>query len=136
MSENRLNAYRIMWLFVFFDLPVITKKERKIATIFRKGLVKDGFVMMQFSVYIRHCASKESQDVHIKRVKSIIPTTGMVSILKVTDKQYGDIINYWGKEKKKKKEISEPLQLDFFNIFAVTNYIFNCFIGASLSLST
>lgn len=125
-----------MWLFVFFDLPVITKKERKIATIFRKGLVKDGFVMMQFSVYIRHCASKESQDVHIKRVKSIIPTTGMVSILKVTDKQYGDIINYWGKEKKKKKEISEPLQLDFFNIFAVTNYIFNCFIGASLSLST
>ena len=121
MSENRLNAYRIMWLFVFFDLPVITKKERKIATIFRKGLVKDGFVMMQFSVYIRHCASKESQDVHIMRV---------------TDKQYGDIINYWGKEKKKKKEISEPLQLVFFNIFAVTNYIFYCFIGASLSLST
>ena len=114
MSENRVNAYRIMWLFVFFDLPVITKKERKIATIFRKGLVKDGFVMMQFSVYIRHCASKESQDVHIKRVKSIIPTTGMVSILKVTYKQYGDIINYWGKEKKKKKEISEPLQLEFF----------------------
>jgi CRISPR-associated protein Cas2 len=47
--------------------------------------MKDGFVMLQFSVYIRHCASKESQEVHIKRVKSIVPETGMVSMLSVTD---------------------------------------------------
>ena len=112
MSENRLNAYHIMWLFVFFDLPVVTKKERKIAATFRKNLMKDGFVMLQFSVYIRHCASKESQDVHIKRVKSIVPETGMVSMLSVTDKQYGDIVNFWGKEKKKVP--TEPLQLEFF----------------------
>ena len=63
MSENRINAYHIMWLFVFFDLPVVTKKERKIAATFRKNLMKDGFVMLQFSVYIRHCASKESKEV-------------------------------------------------------------------------
>ena len=113
MSENRLNAYHIMWLFVFFDLPVVTKKERKIAAFFRKNLMKDGFVMLQFSVYIRHCASKESQAVHVKRVKGIVPETGMVSILSVTDKQYGDIINFWGKEKKKKVP-TEPLQLEFF----------------------
>ena len=113
MSENRLNAYHIMWLFVFFDLPVVTKKERKIAASFRKNLMKDGFVMLQFSVYIRHCASKESQAVHVKRVKGIVPEIGMVSILSVTDKQYGDIINFWGKEKKKKVP-SEPLQLEFF----------------------
>lgn len=96
MSEVRLNAYHIMWLFVFFDLPVTTKKERKTAALFRKNLMKDGFTMLQFSVYIRHCASYESQKVHIKRVKSFIPDTGMVSILSVTDKQYGDIINFWG----------------------------------------
>lgn len=113
MSENRLNAYHIMWLFVFFDLPVVTQKERKIATLFRKNLMKDGFVMLQYSVYIRHCASYESQTVHIKRVKAIAPETGMVSILSVTDKQYGDIVNFWGKEKKKKKP-SEPMQLEFF----------------------
>ena len=113
MSEVRLNAYHIVWLFVFFDLPVVTKKERKIAALFRKNLVKDGFVMMQYSVYIRHCASYESQRVHIKRVKAFVPETGMVSILSVTDKQYGDIVNYWGKEKKK-KVIMEPLQLEFF----------------------
>lgn len=113
MSEIRLNAYHIMWLFVFFDLPVVTKKERKVAALFRKNLQKDGFVMLQFSVYIRHCASYESQGVHVKRLKSFIPETGMVSILSVTDKQYGDIINFWGKEKKKKTS-SEPLQLEFF----------------------
>ncbi len=56
MTEIRLNAYHIMWLFVFFDLPVTTKIERKTAARFRKDLMKDGFTMMQFSVYIRHCA--------------------------------------------------------------------------------
>lgn len=54
MTELRLNAYHIMWLFVFFDLPVTTKKEMKAASLFRKNLEKDGFSMMQFSVYIRH----------------------------------------------------------------------------------
>ena len=101
-----------MWLFVFFDLPVVTKKERKIATLFRKNLMKDGFVMLQYSVYIRHCASYESQAVHAKRVKAFVPETGMVSILSVTDKQYSDIVNIWGK--KKKKVPTEPLQLEFF----------------------
>lgn len=113
MSETRLNAYHIMWLFVFFDLPVMTKKERKAATQFRKNLMKDGFVMLQYSVYIRHCASYESQAVHIKRVKSFVPDTGMVSILSVTDKQYGNIVNYWGKEKQRNTP-AQPLQLELF----------------------
>ena len=58
MTEDRLNAYHIMWLFVFFDLPVTTKKEMKAASLFRKNLEKDGFSMMQFSVYIRHLCIK------------------------------------------------------------------------------
>lgn len=113
MSEIRLNAYHIMWLFVFFDLPVITKKERKLAALFRKNLMKDGFVMLQYSVYVRHCASYESQQVHIRRVKSFVPETGMVSILSVTDKQYSGIVNFIGKANKKKVP-TEPLQLEFF----------------------
>lgn len=112
MSENRLNAYHIMWLFVFFDLPVVTKKERKIATQFRKNLMKDGFVMFQYSVYIRHCGSYESLRAHIKRVKLFVPDTGRISILGVTDKQYSEIVNYWGKQEKDKKVISEPIQLE------------------------
>ena len=103
MTEYRLNAYHIMWLFVFFDLPVTTKKEMKAAQQFRKNLEKDGFAMMQFSVYIRHCASRESLEVHVKRVKSLIPESGRVSLLSVTDKQFGDMYNFWGKSKSLKK---------------------------------
>lgn len=101
-----------MWLFVFFDLPVTTKKERKLASRFRKDLLKDGFTMMQFSVYNRHCASKESAEVHIKRVKGFIPEKGQVSILSVTDKQYGNICNIWGMKSKPLKE--GPKQLEMF----------------------
>ncbi len=112
MTEYRLNAYHIMWLFVFFDLPVTTKTERKKAATFRKDLMKDGFVMMQFSVYVRHCASYESLMVHKKRVKVIMPTTGKISMLAITDKQYGDIETVFGKAAK--KEIKAPIQLEFF----------------------
>ena len=91
MSEIRLNAYRIMWLFVFFDLPTNTKTERRHAAQFRKALEKDGFSMMQYSVYVRHCASKENMQVHINRVRRSMPPSGYTSILSVTDKQYGDI---------------------------------------------
>lgn len=112
MSTFRLNAYHIMWLFVFFDLPTETKQNRKDAAKFRKELEKDGFTMMQFSVYVRHCPSKENADVHIRRVNSLIPATGQVSILCITDKQYGDIINYYGKVIKSLP--TAPRQLELF----------------------
>lgn len=111
MSENRINAYHVMWLFVFFDLPVMTKKERKEATQFRKSLEKDGFSMMQFSVYVRHCPSKENMIVHIKRVQLAIPPSGMVSILSVTDKQFSDIKNFYGKVEKAKLRVPQQLEL-------------------------
>lgn len=111
MSSNRINSYHIMWLFVFFDLPVLTKQQRKQATQFRKALEKDGFSMMQFSVYVRHCPSKENMDVHIKRVRLALPTSGHVSILAVTDKQYSQIRNYFGTVEKKILQIPHQLEL-------------------------
>lgn len=112
LTYERLNAYRIMWLFVFFDLPTNTKKERSAAARFRKDLERDGFTMMQFSVYIRHCPSKENMDVHLKRVRMMVPDKGQISILNITDKQYGDIINIWGKVEKDLGPI--PVQLELF----------------------
>lgn len=112
MSEVRLNAYHIMWLFVFFDLPTNTKKERKDAAQFRKALERDGFTMMQYSVYIRHCPSKENMNVHIARVRASMPPSGLTSILSVTDKQFGEIQNFWGKVEKAK--LTTPQQLEFF----------------------
>lgn len=112
IRQERLNSYRIMWLFVFFDLPVETKKERKAASDFRKTLMKDGFSMLQFSVYNRHCASDESAQVHIKRTKAATPEKGQVSIVKITDRQYGDIINIWGA--KEKPLPPGPTQIEMF----------------------
>lgn len=107
-----LNAYRIMWLFVFFDLPTETKKDRRNAYQFRKNLLQDGFSMMQYSVYIRHCASSESADVHEKRIHKLVPPFGKVSILRITDKQFGMIINYLGKAKQ--ENVDAPTQLELF----------------------
>ena len=88
---DRFSEYRIMWLLVFFDLPTDTKKERKAAANFRKKLLGDGFTMFQFSIYVRHCASRENADVHLKRVKSSLPEYGQVGCLTITDKQFSEI---------------------------------------------
>lgn len=101
-----------MWIFVFFDLPVTLKKERKAACKFRNDLLKDGFTMLQYSVYIRHCASKESVDVHTSRVKAFMPEKGQVSILFITDKQYSEILNFWGIKTEKLPD--GPKQLEIF----------------------
>ena len=112
MSYERLNAYQIMWLFVMFDLPVKLKKDQKTAAQFRKNLEKDGFTMYQYSIYIRHCGSLESAEAHTKRVKSLVPAKGHVSVLSVTDKQFSEIVNFWGKIEEKKRPIQ--LELEFF----------------------
>ena len=105
--QNRLNAYRIMWVLVFFDLPTETPKERKIYALFRKNIMKDGFQMFQFSIYMRHCASRENADVHIKRVKKILPEKGHIGIMCITDKQFGMMEIFHGL---KKTETTPPVQ--------------------------
>ncbi len=100
-----------MWLFVFFDLPTETKKDRRNATQFRLNLLKDGFSMMQFSVYLRHCASSESADVHERRIHSLVPALGKVSVLRITDKQFGNIINYVGQKPQPKSMTPQQLEL-------------------------
>ena len=92
----RLNAYRILWVLVFFDLPTETKAQRKIYARFRKDILKDGFQMFQFSMYMRHCSSRENADVHIKRVKKILPSKGHIGIMCITDKQFGMMEIFYG----------------------------------------
>jgi CRISPR-associated endoribonuclease Cas2 len=91
MYINRLSEYRVMWVLVLFDLPTETKKQKKVYALFRKRLLKDGFTMFQFSIYLRHCPSRENADVHIKRVKNWLPEKGSVGILCITDKQFGNM---------------------------------------------
>ena len=97
-----LSGYRIMWVLVMFDLPVLTPVERKKATGFRKFLLDEGFEMSQFSVYLRHMASRERAESLGKRIIKKVPAEGKVSILFITDKQFGEIISYYNRK-------SEPI---------------------------
>lgn len=101
-----------MWVLVLYDLPTETKKERKAAALFRKRIMQDGFTMFQFSSYLRHCPSKENADVHIRRVKAILPPSGKVGILCITDKQFGAMELFHGT--KESEKIAGPQQLELF----------------------
>ena len=83
-----------MWVLVMFDLPVLTKRQKKAATGFRKDLLKDGFDMVQYSVYSRPCPTDENAAVHVQRVKNCLPPDGQVRIIKFTDKQYAKMECY------------------------------------------
>lgn len=100
-----------MWIFVMFDLPTETKTDRKNAGKFRKRILADGFQMFQFSMYIRHCSSQENAEVHIKRVKLILPPKGNVGILKITDKQFGLMEVFRGEAKVAKPPTVQQLEL-------------------------
>ncbi len=81
-------SYRIMRLIVLFDLPTTTAKERKAAAQFRNFLVKDGFTMLQYSVYSRICANHDIHQKHLHRVKRHSPSDGSVRIVALTEHQF------------------------------------------------
>jgi CRISPR-associated protein Cas2 len=101
-----------MWIMVYFDLPVETPVQRRQATKFRKELMDDGFEMFQFSIYSRCCPSRENADVHMNRVKLLLPPDGFVAIMMFTDKQYGSMVLYQGR--RKSHSAPPPKQLEMF----------------------
>ena len=107
-----ISGYRCMWIIVLFDLPTDTKKARKQYTDFRKSLLDDGFAMMQYSVYYRHCASNENAEVHQQRVRLSVPPDGEVRVIQFTDKQFARMEVYFGKRRTRTEEA--PAQLEMF----------------------
>ncbi|MBI3369701.1 MAG: CRISPR-associated endonuclease Cas2 [Burkholderiales bacterium] len=107
-----LSGYRLMWMVVMFDLPVVEKAERRAATEFRNTLLDLGFEMSQFSVYMRFCTSSTQIDTYCKRVEGALPTGGKVNILQFTDRQYERIIAFHGHTKQPAKKA--PDQFDLF----------------------
>ena len=91
---------RILWLFVFFDLPVGTKEERRAASRFRNFLKDDGYMMLQFSVYARICRGEEAIDKHVGRGTRAMPSVGSLRALQVTEKQYARMRLLLGESKK------------------------------------
>jgi CRISPR-associated protein Cas2 len=101
-----------MWLFVLFDLPVGTKRERKAATRFRHALLDMGFEMSQFSVYLKFCAGKEQAEAIERHVEAEMPGSGKVHLVQITDKQYENIRTYRGR--KREPSPKNPNQLALF----------------------
>jgi len=100
-----------MWVLVLFDLPTETKSDIKQYSIFRKKLIKDGFSMFQFSIYLRNCPSRENAQVHINRVKSFLPPKGKVCILTITDKQFGDMELFISNKEARLPSVTQQLEL-------------------------
>lgn len=101
-----------MWVFVYFDLPTVTKKDKRTYTRFRKGLLDDGFIMIQYSIYARHCSSRENAAVHKNRVKRQLPKEGHVIIFEITDRQFGMMEFFLGR--KPEIPLGTPHQLELF----------------------
>ena len=107
-----INGYKAMWVLALFDLPTVTKADKRAYVQFRKTLLDDGFGMLQFSVYARHCASEENADVHERRVQAALPAQGEVRIIAVTDKQFERMRIFRGP--KHVKTETPPAQLEMF----------------------
>ena len=89
---------------VFFDLPVKTKAQRRVATGFRSFLLKDGYHMIQYSLYARVCNGNDAVEKHEKRLRAALPDNGSVRLLIVTEKQYESIRVLVGKLKEEEKQ--------------------------------
>lgn len=94
-----------------FDLPVTTRKARRRYARFRSTLVKQGFSMLQYSVYARYCGSEEAAAAHRRRIRGAVPPEGYVRVLLVTDRQFGKMESYAGKTRKPTEKPPEQLML-------------------------
>ncbi len=105
-------GWRSMWVIAMFDLPTDTPAARRSYTRFRTELLNDGFTMMQFSVYSRHCASIENADAHVARMGRKLPPAGEVRFMVITDRQFSRIRIFVGKIRSPTQ--ASPSQLELF----------------------
>jgi len=102
-----------MRLLVFFDLPVVTKTERRVYTIFRRFLINDGYDMIQFSIYGRILNGNDALEKHMKRLIDNLPPAGSVRCLSVTEKQFASMKLLVGSPPFQEKKVN-PKQLLLF----------------------
>lgn len=91
-----INEYKMGWLVVFFDLPTETAADRRAHARFRKDLLEEGYLMIQYSVYARSCVTADRVKTHQRRVKSFLPKKGHVRCLFVTNIQWQKTFLFYG----------------------------------------
>ncbi len=102
-----------MRMLVFFDLPVVSRAERRAYTLFRRFLRNDGYDMLQYSVYGRVINGRDAEEKHLKRLVNNLPPAGSVRCLTVTEKQFAGMHILVGKPSFQEKT-SENRQLTLF----------------------
>lgn len=107
-----LSGYRMMWMMVLYDLPVVTEAERKAATQFHKYLLDQGFHRGQLSVYLKHLDSASAVEAQKGRIEQGLPPGGKVDVLVFTDKQYENITRY--ERGTRGRRFKNPAQLELF----------------------
>jgi CRISPR-associated protein Cas2 len=105
------SPYQAMWVLAMFDLPVDDKEARKHYTRFRKALLREGFMMLQYSVYGRYCTSEASSQVNRNRIRAALPPAGQVRLVSITDVQFGKMEVFQGKKRKEPEPQGEQLDL-------------------------
>lgn len=111
-SRLALSGYRSVWLLAMFDLPVTTRAARREYARFRKALLREGFSMLQFSVYARFLASEEAAEPFKRRLEAEMPDRGEVRLVTITDRQFGKMIVFFGKRRRSAEK--NPNQLLLF----------------------
>lgn len=100
-----LETRRFMRLIVFFDLPTLTKEDKRAYTIFRRFLLNDGYDMIQWSVYGRIVNGFDNAEVHLQRLSRNLPPAGSVRCLQVSEKQFAGIKLLVGERKFQEKKV-------------------------------
>lgn len=112
MTATQLSGYRLMWIFVMFDLPVDNRDAARAATKFRQFLLDEGFEKSQFSIYARFCNGKEQYEAYLRRIEGNLPGSGEVHVLTFTDRQYENIVRFSGQRRRRTRK--NPGQLALF----------------------
>lgn len=104
---------RFMRLMVFFDLPTVTKADKRAYTVFRRFLLNDGYDMLQFSVYGRILNGADAEQKHMQRLVQNLPPEGSVRVLSVTEKQFASMKLLVGLPLFQEKKVSAQQVLQF-----------------------
>lgn len=87
-----MSVYKYMRIIVMYDVPNNSSEENKEYTKFRKLLIKNGYSMMQFSIYIKCLNVKTKFESEVKKISKFIPSQGNIRVLAITEKQFQDMI--------------------------------------------
>lgn len=110
-ERQRDRKNRAMWCVVMFDLPVLTKDQRREASKFRKLLVDCGYSMIQFSVYGKYSPTIQSNQTIEKGIRESLPADGEVRIFHLTDTQWAAATRYIARAKVSNEEHPDQLSL-------------------------